>query len=238
MSQAKVAVVVGVGPGLGAALVRRFARENFAVGMIARNTDKLIPIQKEVEGFGGVALPIVADVSDRTSIAKAFEQVTSKLGSPEVLIYNAGTLVIGGALELTPEEFERGWKINCFGAFLAVQEVLPAMVERQQGTILFTGATASVRGGGKFGGFAVGKFGLRALSQSLAREFSPQGIHVAHVIIDGQIDTPTLRSRLSQFEADKYLKTEAIAQTYWHLYQQDRTAWTLELDLRPAVEKF
>jgi NAD(P)-dependent dehydrogenase (short-subunit alcohol dehydrogenase family) len=145
---------------------------------------------------------------------------------------------MAGILELTPEQFESSWKVNCFGAFLAVQQVLPAMVERSRGTILLTGATAAVRGSAKFAALAVGKFGLRALAQSLAREFGSQGIHVAHIIIDGMINTPRVRAMASEREEHTLVSPEAIAQTYWQLYQQDATAWTLELDLRPAVEKF
>ena len=145
---------------------------------------------------------------------------------------------MAGILELTPEQFEQNWKVNCFGAFLAVQQVLPAMIERGGGTILLTGATAAVRGSAKFAALAVGKFGLRALAQSLAREFGSQGIHVAHIIIDGMINTPRVRAMASEREEHTLVSPEAIAQTYWQLYQQDATAWTLELDLRPAVEKF
>ncbi|NEO32841.1 MAG: SDR family NAD(P)-dependent oxidoreductase [Symploca sp. SIO3C6] len=238
MSEAKVAVVLGVGPGLGGAIVRRFARENFAVAMMARNEDMLKAIQQEVEEFGGVALPVATDATNPNSVIDAFAQVKEKLGTPEVFVYNAGTLLMGGILELTPEQFENSWKINCLGAFLAVQQVLPAMVERGSGAILLTGATASLRGGARFAGLAVGKFGLRALAQSLAREFSPQGIHVAHIIIDGLINTPRVQAMAPERESHTMLSPEAIAQTYWQLYLQEPTAWTLELDLRPAVEKF
>ncbi|NEO99676.1 MAG: SDR family NAD(P)-dependent oxidoreductase [Symploca sp. SIO2E9] len=238
MSEAKVAVVLGVGPGLGGAIVRRFARENFAVAMMARSEDMLKPIQKEVEQFGGVALPVSADATNLNSVIDAFAQVKEKLGTPEVFIYNAGAFLMGGILELTPEQFENSWKINCLGAFLGVQQVLPAMVEHGSGTILLTGATASLRGGARFAALAVGKFGLRALAQSLAREFWPQGIHVAHIIIDGLINTPRVQAMAPEREVHTLLSTEAIAQTYWQLYLQEPTAWTLELDLRPALEKF
>ncbi|NMG20596.1 SDR family NAD(P)-dependent oxidoreductase [Brasilonema bromeliae] len=238
MSQSKVAVVLGVGPGLGSAVAHRFAREGFAVGLMARNSQQLSQIQSEIEQSGAKALSVTVDASDPASVKAAFEEVSSQLGAPEVFVYNAGAFQRAGILELTPEQFESCWKVNCFGAFLAVQQVLPAMVERRRGTILLTGATAAVRGSAKFAALAVGKFGLRALAQSLAREFCPQGIHVAHIIIDGMINTPRVRAMASDAEEDTLLAPEAIAQTYWQLYQQDATAWTLELDLRPAVEKF
>lgn len=238
MSQSKVAVVLGVGPGLGAAVAHRFAREGFAVGLMARSFEQLTQVQSEIEQSGGKALSVTVDATDPASVKAAFEQVRSQFGSPEVFVYNAGAFKMAGILELTPEQFEQNWKVNCFGAFLAVQQVLPAMVERGRGTILLTGATAAVRGSAKFAALAVGKFGLRALAQSLAREFGSQGIHVAHIIIDGMINTPRVRAMASQREEHTLLSPEAIAQTYWQLYQQDATAWTLELDLRPAVEKF
>jgi len=238
MSQSKVAVVLGVGPGLGAAVAHRFAREGFAVGLMARNLQQLTQIQSEIEESGGKALSVSVDATDPASVTAAFEQVSSQLGSPEVFVYNAGAFRMAGILDLTPEQFESSWKVNCFGAFLAVQQVLPAMVEQGRGTILLTGATAAVRGSAKFAALAVGKFGLRALAQSLAREFGSQGIHVAHIIIDGMINTQRVRAMASEREENTLLAPEAIAQTYWQLYQQDATAWTLELDLRPAVEKF
>lgn len=238
MNKPKVAVVLGVGPGLGAAIAHRFAREGFAVGLMARSEDKLTQIQLEIEQEGGVALSISVDATDPASVAAAFAQVKEKLDAPEVFVYNAGIFPMGGILELTPEQFEDCWKVNCFGAFLGAQQVLPAMVERGSGTILFTGATGSIRGSARFAGLAVGKFGLRALAQSLAREFSSQGIHVAHIVIDGQINTPKVQARASEREQQTMLAPEAIAETYWQLYKQDATTWTLELDLRPAVEKF
>ena len=168
----------------------------------------------------------------------AFEQVKTQLNPPDVLVYNAGLFQVGGILELTPEQFENAWKVNCFGAFLGAQQVLPAMLERGRGTILFTGATAALKGSARFAGLAVGKFGLRALAQSLAREFGLQGIHVAHIVIDGMINTQRVRSMLPDREDHTLVEPESIAQLYWQLHLQDKSAWTLELDLRPAVEKF
>lgn len=233
-----VAVVLGVGPGLGAAIARRFAQEHFAVGLMARSMENLHPVQAAIEQHGGKAFSITVDATNPSSVVAAFEQVRQQLGNPDVFVYNAGTFQAGGILDITPQQFEECWKANCFGAFLGAQQVLPVMVERGRGTILLTGATAALRGSARFSCLAVGKFGLRALAQSLAREFGPQGIHVAHVIIDGQIDIPKLRARAPEREPHTILAPAAIAETYWQLHQQDVTAWTLELDLRPAVEKF
>ncbi len=232
----KVAAVLGVGPGLGAAVARRFAREGFAVALMARNEDGLSGIRQEIEGEGGTARSISADATDQPSVEKAFGRVREEVGDPEVFVYNAGAFQMGGILEIPPDKFDECFRANCAGAFYAAQQVLPAMVEAGRGTILLTGATASLRGSARFAALAVGKFGLRALAQSMAREFGPQGIHVAHVVIDGQINTPRVRERYSDREEHTMLSPDAIAETYWQLHSQDRTARTLELDLRPSVE--
>ncbi|MDQ3637995.1 MAG: SDR family NAD(P)-dependent oxidoreductase, partial [Actinomycetota bacterium] len=185
-----VAAVLGVGPGLGVAVARRFAREGFAVGLMARGEESLAAAREEVEGSGGTALAVTADATDAASVASAFDRVREELGAPEVFVYNAGAFQMGGILELSPEQFDDCFRANCSGAFYGAQQVLPAMVERGRGTIILTGATAALRGSARFAALATGKFGLRALAQSMAREFGPQGIHVAHVIIDGQINTP------------------------------------------------
>jgi len=233
----KVAAVMGVGPGLGAAIACRFARGGFALGLMARCAEKLAPIHGDIERGGGIARSIPADATDPDSVAAAFAQLGEQLGDPEVFVYNAGAFEMSGVLDISPEQFEQCWKANCFGGFLGAKEVLPPMLARQRGTIIFTGATASLRGSARFACLAVGKFGLRALAQSLAREFGPEGIHVAHVVIDGMIDTPRIRS-LASDRAAVLLSPEAIAEAYWQLHAQERTAWTMELDLRPAVEKF
>jgi NAD(P)-dependent dehydrogenase (short-subunit alcohol dehydrogenase family) len=233
-----VAAILGVGPGLGAAVARRFAREGFAVALMARKEESVAGVREEIEGQGGAALPVTADATDPASVEVAFGRVRSELGDPEVFVYNAGAFQMGGILEIEPQQFDECFKANCAGAFYASQQVLPAMVEAGRGTILITGATASLRGSARFSALAVGKFGLRALAQSMAREFGPQGIHVAHVIIDGQINTPRMRERSPDREEHTMLSPDAIADTYWQLHAQDRTAWTLELDLRPSVESF
>lgn len=230
--------IVGVGPGLGAALAERFAHEGHAVALLARSAGHRDAIIERIGAEGGRARGYDCDVREPKSVAAAFEQVRATLGDPEVLIYNAGLFAQGGLLELSPADFENAWRVNCLGGFLAAREVAPAMLERGHGTLLFTGATAALRGGARFSGLAVGKFGLRALAQSLAREFGPKGIHVAHVVIDGQIGSPAAHQRSPERSADSFLEPAAIAEAYWRLHVQPRTAWTLEQDLRPYIEHF
>jgi NAD(P)-dependent dehydrogenase (short-subunit alcohol dehydrogenase family) len=234
----KVAAVLGVGPGLGAAVARRFARGGFDVALMARREESVGQVREEIEGGGCAALPVSADAQDPDSVAAAFERVRARLGDPEVFVYNAGAFQMGGILELSPERFDECFRANCAGAFYGARQVLPAMVEAGRGTILLTGASAALRGRAKFSALAVGKFGLRALAQSMAREFGPQGVHVSHVIVDGQINTPRAREMMPDREEHTLLSPDAIAETYWQLHSQDPTAWTLELDLRPAVESF
>ena len=234
----KVAAVLGVGPGLGAAVARRFASEGFAVALMARTEESVTAVREEIENGGGTALPVSTDATNPDSVAAAFERVRAELGDPEVFVYNAGAFQMGGVLEVSPAQFDECFRANCAGAFYAAREVLPAMVQAEHGTVLLTGASAALRGKARFSALAVGKFGLRALAQSMAREFGPQGIHVSHVIIDGQINTPRMREMSPDREEHTLLSPDAIAETYWRLHSQDHTAWTLELDLRPSVESF
>ena len=208
------------------------------MALMARREESVAGVREEIEGDGGTALPVTADATDPASVETAFGRVRSELGSPEVFVYNAGAFQMGGILEIEPEWFDECFKANCAGAFYAARQVLPAMVEAGRGTILLTGATASLRGSARFSALAVGKFGLRALAQSMAREFGPQGIHVSHVVIDGQINTPSIHEKMPDREEHTLLSPDAIAETYWQLHMQDRTAWTLESDLRPWVESF
>ena len=238
MAETKVAAVLGIGPALGAAVARRFARAGYAVALMARGTDQSEALVAEIEGSGGRALALAADATDPAQVAEALSAAADQLGPIELFVYNAGAFQMGGILEISPEDFERCWRANCFGAFLGAQQVLPAMLERGSGTILLTGATAALRGSARFSCLAVGKFGLRALAQSMAREFGPRGVHVAHIIIDGQIDTPAIQERAPDRETHTLLAPDAIAEAYLQLHRQDPTAWTLELDLRPAVERF
>lgn len=234
----KTAAILGVGPGLGAAVARRFAKEGFAVALMARREESMADIKREIENDGGKAISIPADSTDPASVESAFGEIKSELGDPEVFVYNAGAFQMGGILELSPEKFDECFRANCAGAFYAARQVLPAMAEERRGTILLTGATAALRGSARFSALAVGKFGLRALAQSMAREFGPEGIHVAHVVIDGQIDTERVRAMSPDRDASTMLSPDAIAEEYWKLHTQDPTTWTLELDLRPAVESF
>lgn len=238
MSERPVAVVVGVGPGLGGAVARRFARAGYQVGLLARGAAQLDPIRDQIEKGGGSALSVPCDAADPEAVKDAFQRIAREAGAPSAVIYNAGAFQMGSALEITPDQFDACFKINCAGALFVAQAAVPAMLERGSGTLIFTGATASLRGSARFACLAVGKFGLRALAQSLARELGPQGIHVAHVVIDGQIDSPRIRSMMPDRPEHTFLSPDAIAETYYQLHLQDRTAFTFELDLRPAVEKF
>lgn len=228
----RAAVVVGVGPGLGAALARRFARGGFQVVGCARNPSK-------VEGLAGEGIALEpCDATQPADVARVFDKVARDHGAPELVAFNAGAYERGGILDIRPEDFERCWRVGCFGGFLVGQAAARLMVPKGEGTILFTGATASLRGGAGFANLAVPKFGLRALAQSMARELDPKGIHVAHVIIDGQIAAEARREMAAQRGPSSLLSPDAIAENYWNLHMQPRDAWTHELDLRPWVEKF
>ena len=224
----KNAVVIGAGPGLGASVVRRFAREGFTVAAVARNAQTLAGLTE--------AKHYHADTTDAASVAQAAAAIRKEMGAIDVLVYNAGAFQMASVLDLSVEDFERCWRANCEGGFLWAREMGRGMVERKSGTIIFTGATASMRGSANFAALAVGKFGLRALAQSMARELGPKGVHVAHVVVDGQIESA--RTKQMGRGADTVLSPDAIAESYWYLHNQHPTAWTLELDLRPAIEKF
>lgn len=234
----RTAAVVGVGPGLGASLAEKFSVEGYDVGIMARSEDSLAEVKTNLSATAGAIEAYPCDATDTDSVETAFNNLRSDFGSPSVLLYNAGAYQPGGVLEIEPDRFEECWRINCHGGFVTAQEVLPDMLDNENGTIIFTGATASLRGSDGFSALAVGKFGLRALAQSMAREFGPEGIHVAHVIVDGQIATPTNLEEFSDRDEDSFLDPDAIAENHWQLHQQDKTTWTLELDLRPYVEEF
>ena len=227
----KVALVVGAGPGLGAALARRFADGGYKVAVARRRTDDIAGLAEEI---GGKAY--ACDAADHTSVTALFDGVTADLGTPTLVSYNAGAYSPGSVLEITAEEFERCWRIGCLGGFNVGQAAARGMVDAGGGTLLFTGATAALRGGKGFANLAVGKFGLRALAQSMARELGPQGVHVAHLIIDGQIASDRPGYSEAERGEDNVLKPEAIAEAAWFLHSQQRSAWTQELDLRPYVE--
>jgi NAD(P)-dependent dehydrogenase (short-subunit alcohol dehydrogenase family) len=230
-----ITYVLGVGPGLGAAVAKRFAREGHTVALMARSAKSVDATQKEL---GERARSFEIDATDPESVKAGFGRATSELGPADVFVYNAGAFQMGGILDVSPEIFDQCWKANCAGAFYGAQRVLPDMIANKRGTILLTGATASLRGSARFSCLAVGKFGLRALAQSLAREYQPQGIHVAHIVVDGQIDTPRARGMSPNRDPSTYLAPDAIADTYWHLHAQHASSWTFELDVRPAAEKF
>lgn len=234
------ALVVGAGPGLGSALARRFARAGMKVAAARRNPGALGLLTREL---GANCRAYACDATDERAVQELFSSVSAELGPPRLTVFNAGAFVRKGILETSAEEFERCWRNGCLGGFLVGREAVRAMLGaktggRHRGTIIFTGATASLRGGANFHNLAVGKFGLRALAQSMAREFQPQGIHVAHVIIDGQIESERPGRSVAERGVDAVLSPDAIAEAYYQLHRQPPNAWTLELDLRPYVEKF
>ena len=229
----QTAVVVGVGPGLGAALVRTFAKEGYTVVAAARSAMTLPDLQID----DGRVVPIDCDATQPADVERAFERAAS-LGQLEVAVFNAGAFVRGSVLDTDPTEFERCWRVGCFAGFVVGQAAARRMIGRGAGTILFTGATASLRGGAGFVNLASPKFGLRAVAQSMARELGPKGIHVAHIVIDGQIHSERYAHLLGERGPDSLLEPDAIAEAYLALHRQHRSAWTHEIDLRPWSEKF
>jgi NAD(P)-dependent dehydrogenase (short-subunit alcohol dehydrogenase family) len=231
----QTAVVVGVGPGLGLALVKAFAKDGYTVFAAARKASALKDLS--ASSAGERVIPVDVDATNAAQIDDLF--ATAEKRAPlAVSIFNAGTFVRTNVVDTDPEVFERCWRVGCFGAFLVGRAAARLMIKRGAGTILFTGATASLRGGAGFVNLASPKFALRAVAQSMARELGPQGIHVAHVIIDGQIHAARYADLLSERGADSLLQPDAIAQAYVALHHQHRSAWTQELDLRPWMEKF
>ncbi|HYL58084.1 MAG TPA: SDR family NAD(P)-dependent oxidoreductase [Candidatus Acidoferrales bacterium] len=233
--QKPVAVVVGVGPGLGASLARRFAAE-YTVAIVARRADYLRSLANEISGAGGVALEVQADVGNRTEVAAAFKLIRERGGEPEVLLYNASAGPFGNLTEVSADQFENSMRINALGAFLCCKECVPGMVARGRGAILFTGATAGIKAGAKSVAFGPGNFAKRGLAQSLARDLGPRGIHVAWINVDGAIDLPN--RKIPGLGADDMLAPDAIAETFWHVAHQHRSAWTMETEVRPFKEKF
>jgi NAD(P)-dependent dehydrogenase (short-subunit alcohol dehydrogenase family) len=231
----ETAIVVGVGAGLGSALVRAFAAEGFAVLAAARAASKLEGFEHE-QRAGRIVL-VDCDATEPADVERLFA-AGEQHGALRVAIFNAGAFVRSGILETEPEDFERCWRVGCFAGFLVGRAAARRMIEHGTGTILLTGATASLRGGAGFVNLASPKFALRALAQSMARELGPKGIHVAHVIIDGQIRSARYEHLREERGPDSLLEPEAIAASYLGLHRQHRSAWTHELDLRPWVEKF
>jgi NAD(P)-dependent dehydrogenase (short-subunit alcohol dehydrogenase family) len=221
----ETAVIVGVGPGLGSALANAFASEGYTVLAAARKATQLNELRSVAH-----AIPVDCDATQPAQVEALFERATG-IGPLRVAIFNAGAYERGTVVDTDPAQFERCWRVGAFGGFLVGRAAARHMLPAEQGTILFTGATASLRGGAGFVNLASPKFALRAIAQSMARELGPKGIHVAHVIIDGQI-------RGAEGRADAYLDPRNIAAAYVGLHRQHRNAWTQELDLRPWSEKF
>ena len=242
MLDAKVALVIGAGDATGGAIARRFAREGFTACVTRRNADKLAPLVARIESEGGKARAFGSDARKEEQMVALIDTIEREVGAIEVAAFNIGANVRFPIRETTARVYFKVWEMACFGGFLMGREVAKAMVPRGQGTILFTGATASVRGSVGFAAFSGAKHALRALAQSMARELGPQGVHVAHVVIDGAIDTEFIRSNFPERAAlkdrDGILSPEAIAEAYWQLHSQHRTAWTHEMDLRPWMETF
>lgn len=236
MQAQETAVVFGVGPGLGWAVARRLSAGNMRVGAVARDAAKLDTLI-ESGSFQGIH-PYAADVANIEDVTRVFDSVDRDLGTPDIVVFNAGAFQKSSILDLDPADFERCWRVGCLAGLLVGQAAARRMVKRGHGTIIFTGATAAMRGSAGYANLAVPKFGLRALAQSMARELGPQGVHVAHAIIDGQIDSDKYHHLAEQRGPDSLLAPDAIAETYLQLHRQPRSAWTHEIDLRPWSEKF
>jgi NAD(P)-dependent dehydrogenase (short-subunit alcohol dehydrogenase family) len=244
--RAPVVLVVGAGDATGGAIARRFAREGYTACVTRRNADKLAPLLARIREAGGVAHGFGSDARREDEVVALIEQIETTIGAIDVLVFNIGANAPNSILEETAQRYFKIWEMACMAGFLNAREVARRMVLRDEaahrGTILFTGATASLRGGANFAAFAGAKHALRALAQSMARELGPRGVHVAHVVIDGAIDTAFIRDNFPQRyalkEHDGVLNPDHIADQYWMLHQQPRDAWTHELDLRPWMEKF
>jgi NAD(P)-dependent dehydrogenase (short-subunit alcohol dehydrogenase family) len=240
MADTKVALVIGAGDATGGAIARRFAREGFTTCVTRRTVDKLAPVVARIEAEGGTARAFGSDARQEEQMVGLVDTIEREVGPIEVAVFNIGGNVRFPIWDTTARVYRKVWEMCAFAGFLMGRETARVMVPRGLGTILFTGATASVRGGSGFASFAGAKHALRALPQSMARELGPQGIHVAHVVIDGAIDTEFIRSNFPERAAlkdrDGILDPEAIAQAYWQLHTQPRSAWTHELDLRPWME--
>jgi NAD(P)-dependent dehydrogenase (short-subunit alcohol dehydrogenase family) len=223
-------------PDRGWALAKRFEADNMQVAAVARDEARLRTMV--ASGPSQDIRPYAADVSKIEEVARVFDSVDRDLGEPDLVVFNAGAFERANVLDINPADFERCWRIGCFGGLLVGQAAARRMVTRGSGTILFTGATAAMRGSAGFANLAVPKFGLRALAQSMARELGPQGVHVAFVVIDGQIESERYRHLVEERGEDSLLVPDAIADTYLQLHRQPRSAWTHEIDVRPWSEKF
>ena len=242
MPRPPVAVVIGAGDATGGAIAQRFAREGFTLCVTRRQADKLEPLVSNIQAAGGKAHPFGCDARSEEQMVTLFQDIERDIGAIEVVVFNIGANVHFSITETTERVYRKVWEMAALSGFLTGREAAKAMLPRGRGTIIFTGATASLRGGKGFSAFAGAKFALRALAQSMARELGPQGIHVAHPIIDGAIDTAFIRDnfpeRYALKDQDGILNPEHIAEQYWQIHCQPRDAWTHELDLRPWMETF
>jgi NAD(P)-dependent dehydrogenase (short-subunit alcohol dehydrogenase family) len=230
---AQVALIVGAGSGLSASLARLLAKEGMRVALAARDTGKLAQLAKETAAF-----TVSADAVDPLQVEAMYAAVEKECGVPDLVVYNAGYRVRGPFVSLDPKEVERTIAVSAYGGFLVAQSAAKRMLARGSGAIFFTGASASVKGYAESAPFAMGKFALRGLAQSLARELAPKKIHVAHFVIDGGIATGASDPRAAQRGADGMLLPDEIAKNYLHVFRQHRSAWTWEMELRPWVERF
>jgi NAD(P)-dependent dehydrogenase (short-subunit alcohol dehydrogenase family) len=246
MSTTPVALIIGAGDATGGAVARCFARGGYATCVTRRSVDKLQTLKSSIEAEGGICHAFGSDARKEEVVVALIEQIESSIGPIEVLVFNIGANAPSSVLDETARKYFKIWEMACFGGFLNGREVAKRMVTRasagRKQTIIFTGATASLRGSAGFAAFSGAKMALRALAQSMARELGSRGIHVAHSIIDGAIDTAFIRDTFPERYAlkgqDGILNPDHIADAYWMLHQQPRDAWTHELDLRPYMEKF
>ena len=242
MADRKVALVIGAGDATGGAIARRFAREGYVAAVVRRNAEKLEPLVEQIEAEGGAVRAFGVDARKEEQMVGLVETIEREIGALEVAVFNIGANVRFGIRETTARVYYKVWEMACFSGFLMGREAAKVMVPRGRGTILFTGATASMRGRDGYSAFSGAKHALRALAQSMARELGPQGIHVAHTVIDGAIDTEWIRSnfpdRYKAKEHDGILNPDHIAEHYWLLHRQPRDTWTHELDLRPWSESW
>ncbi len=238
----KVALVIGAGDATGGAIASRFAAGGYTACVTRREAGKLEPLLQSIRAAGGQAHGFGSDARKEDDVIALVEQIEREIGTIEVLVFNIGANVPCSVLDETARKYFKIWEMACFGGFLNGREVAKRMVTRSRGTIIFTGATAALRGAANFAAFAGAKHALRALAQSMSRELGPQGVHVAHVVVDGAIDTEFIRAtfpeRYALKEHDGILNPDHIAENYWHLHRQPRDAWTFELDLRPYMERW
>ncbi len=242
MANSGVCCVIGAGDATGSAVARRFAREGYTVCVARRTEAALAPLVNQISAEGGHALAFGLDARREDQVVNFFNRIEAEVGSIEIVVFNVGGNVRFPILETTAQKYFKVWEMCAMAGFLVGREAARVMLARERGTLLFTGATASLRGGAGFSAFAGGKAALRALAQSMARELGPKGLHVAHIVIDGLIDTAATRANFPQrvVEAgqDGILQPDHIAEAYWWLHQQPRDVWTFELDLRPSVERW